>query len=282
MKWCAGGHERIRFGWQVYHSTFPLPESGESGVAPDGGSLYPPRMKTMRIRHLLPLLLLALPAGSFHASQALAQSVALDEGTFLVFVDGRSVGSESFAIRRSGAGGDAQIIATAEIRMDRAGDVLEIRPALQAQGAEMAVSAYQVKITGSREEEIYVTLGDRRYHTKVVSARGEQEREYRAQTGTLLLDSEVAHQFYFLRPHLERGESTLPVIVPRESRQVQLRLIPEGREAISVAGQQVEARRFRLETSDTTRIIWFDDQDRVLQVENPGTRYRAVRDAVPS
>ncbi len=235
----------------------------------------------MRIHRLLTFLLPALLLGSIAPDTVRGQSVELDEGTFRLSVNGNEVGTESFSIRRSGAGDGAQVIATAEIRWDGAEERLELRPALQAQGSQMAVSAYQVKISGDRDEEIYVTLGDRRFHTKVISARGEQEREYRAQPGTILLDTGIAHQLYFLRSLLDAGEATFPVIVPREGRQVSLTLTADGRETIRIGGIEVEARRFTVRGGEQDRTVWFDNQGRVLQVDDRAAGYRAVREELP-
>ncbi len=257
------------------------PGSGADGPEWAGGAFLPDWMAMMRIHGFLSFVLFSVTAGSLGASTLLGQNVPLDEGRFILFLNDQSAGDESFSIRRSGSGDDAQVIATAQIQMNLPEGAIELRPALQARGPELAISAYQVKVSGSSEEEIYVTLGDRRFHTKVVSARGEQEREYRAQTGTLLLDRGVAHQFYFLQPLLDRGEGTVPVIIPRQGRQVQLRLTPTGTESLQIGGQTVQAHRFQLEGGGEEWLLWFDAQGRVLRVEEPGSGYRAIREAVP-
>lgn len=224
--------------------------------------------------------LLLLPALSPSLAVA-AQSVTLDQGTFRITVDGREAGTESFTIRRSGAGEAAQVIATAEIQMEVPEGRADIRPALQAAGSDMAVSAYQVKISGALQEEVYVTLGERRFLTTVRSERGEREREFRAAPGTVLLDPGVAHQYYFLATRVGDLGATFPVISPREGRQFDLQVTVVGTESITIGGTSVQARHLRLEGEGGTRELWVNGEGRVLRLEHADAGYVAVRQAAP-
>lgn len=230
----------------------------------------------------LQILGLALVLGSTLAiDEVRAQSVSLDEGSFRITLGGQSAGTEDFAIRRSGSGTDSQIIATGEIQMQVPDGHLDLRPALQASGGEMAVSAYQIKISGHRQEEIYVTLGDRRFLTNIRSERGEQEREYRATPGTLLLDTGVAHQYFFVTSRFPSGGGTIPVIVPREGRQYDLRVSEVGQETLTIGGTSVNSRHLRLEGNQETRELWVDAEGRVLRIDHAASGYSAVRVAAP-
>ncbi len=236
----------------------------------------------MRNSRLLLVLLALAVSGFLLPSAGGAQSVAVDEGTFRISLDGNRVGTESFSIRRSGTGAEAQIIATGEIQMEVPEGSLDLRPALQTSGVDMAVSAYQIKISGHRQEEIYLTLGDRRFLTNIRSERGEQEREFRATPGTLLLDTGVAHQYYFVSTRFPEGSGTVAVIVPREGRQHELRVTAVGSESVTLAGgQQVSARHLRLEGNQETRELWVDSEGRVLQLRHAESGYLALREQAP-
>jgi hypothetical protein len=232
------------------------------------------------MRSLLPFSLLLLIAVVPPPSLT-GQSVLLDEGTFRILVDGNRVGTETFAIRRSGSGADAQIVATAEIQMQVPDGRVDLRPALQASGQDMAVSAYQIKVSGHQQEEIYVTLGERRFRTQIRTERGEQEREYRAAEGTLLLDTGVAHQYYFVTLRFPSDGGRVPVIIPREGRQHNLDVSEVGRESVEIAGSRIDARRLRLVGDGATRELWVDGEGRVLRVEDPARGYVAVREQLP-
>jgi hypothetical protein len=230
---------------------------------------------------MLAFLVPLLGLGLLLPSGAPAQSVTVDEGTFRILVDGREVGTERFAIRRSGSGADAQIIATAEIQMEVPEGRVDLRPALQASGGDMAVSAYQVKVSGDRQEEVTMELGERRFFTRIRSERGLEEREYRAAPGTLLLDTGVAHQYYFVGHRAGTNGVTVPVMVPRERRQYDLRITVTGTETIQIGGQQVQARKLGLEGGNETRSLWLDDEGRVLRVESGDGSFVAVRERLP-
>ncbi len=237
------------------------------------------------MRSLIPIplaaSLLLLAVASPSPSPAEAQSVTVDEGVFVISMNGQRVGTESFTIRRSGSGDDAQIIATAEIQLELSEGLTDLRPSLHAVGRDMAVYAYQIKVSGGHQEELTVREGDRRYITRVRSERGEREREFRAAPGTLLLDSDVAHQFHFLASRLTGGATTIPVISPREGRQYELRVSEVGTESIQIGGASVQARHLRLQGEGGTRDIWLDSEDRVLRVEQADRGYTAVRQALP-
>lgn len=210
-----------------------------------------------------------------------AQGITLDEGTFTLYLDGREVGTENFAIRRSGEGPQAQVIATAEIQMEVPEGRLDLRPALQAAGSDMEVSAYQIRISGHLQEEIYVTLGDRRFRTSVRSERGEQEREYRATPGTVLLDTGVAHQYFFISSRMGTSGGSVPVLIPREGAQYELQVSVVGTERIQIGGSTTEARHLRLEGRGETRELWVDGENRILRLEHPAGGYVAERQTLP-
>lgn len=226
-------------------------------------------------------LLSFLAVGFIWALPVAGQGVPVDEGVFLIVVDGSEVGTESFSIRRTGSGDDAQVIATAEIRMDVPEGRLDLRPALQVSGEDMAVSAYQIKVSGHEQEEVYVHLDDRRFVARVRSERGQQEREYRAAPGTLLLDTRAAHQYYFVGQRAGTTGGSVPIIVPRENRQYDLQVTVGGTESTTVGGEQVQARRLRLEGGGATRDLWIDTEGRVLRLEFRDESYVVIRERLP-
>ena len=71
------------------------------------------------------------------------------------------------------------------------------------------------------------------------------------------------------------------MLIPRRGRQLRMRMVRIGAETISMpGGVSIQARHFRLESGDDIREVWFDEQDRVLRVEIPGTGFRADRQDV--
>lgn len=224
---------------------------------------------------ILPLGML-LPGGTGHA-----QNVTLDQGTFVVYLDGRRAGLETFSIRRAGTAEDARVIATAEVRLEVSDGSLRMDPALEAAGQDLTVAAYQVKVSGVQQEEIAISSNAQRFVARIRSQRGEQVREYRATPTTLIVDEWVAHQYYFLHSRLSSGADRLQVIVPRSGRSLTLAVSGVSAETISIGGSEVRARHVRLEAGDESRHVWLDEDGRVLRVLHGEGDYRAERQEPP-
>jgi len=226
-----------------------------------------------------------LAAGLLLFSSALegaAQGVTVDQGTFRILSNGTEVGTEEFLIRRAGSGADQQVIATAEIQLRVPEGNTSLVPLLQASGGDMAVSAYQIKVSGATQEEVVMELGAGRYLSRVRSERGEREREYRAATGTILLDPGIAHQYYFLAARLSNGTATVPAISPREGRQFELRVSTVSTAtAVALVEGSVQGRHLRIEGDGRVRDLWVDSSGRVLRVEDPDRGFTAVRLRAP-
>jgi hypothetical protein len=212
---------------------------------------------------------------------AAGQVTTLDEGTFRISLNGNPVGNEVFSIRQQGEGAASFIIASAEIRTEGAGGREEMVPGLRTMGPDMAVSDYQIKISGSVQEEITVRTNGPRLVSVTISGGGEREREFRATSQTVVLDQGVAHQYFFLANRLPSGAGTVPVVSPRAGRQFDLRVTLVGAESLTIGGTPVPSRHLRLEGGGGTRDVWVDADGRVLRVEDPEVGYVALRIEAP-
>ena len=201
------------------------------------------------------LLALALPVR--------AQNVVVDEGTFRIFDHGRDAGTETFAIRRVGQGEDMHIIANAIIELDLPGGHQQVKPLLRS-GSDLSLSAYQVEVSGSDATEVAVTLSGRRFLTRTRSPTGELEREFRATPGAVVLDSSVAHQYWFLSRLAEGTEVT--ALVPRAGAQYQIHVRKALLEPVQVANAQVQSRHVTLTIDGRVHEVWYDAEGRVLKV----------------
>lgn len=246
----------------------PLPAPGTMRPASPLGLLGP----TLLAGLLIPLL----PPGG-----AGAQNVLVDQGTFLLSREGRAIGTERFTIRRTGSGPDARIIATAEVEIEVDARTRRVAPALEASARGMNALAYQVKVSGDRSSEIYMTLSGRRFQAKVMSPEGEELREFRAARTSVLLDEEVAHHYFFVAARIRDGTTTIPVVVPRAGRQMSLTGEDMGTKRVQIAGRTVHARHLRIQDGSAVREVWVDEEGRVLRVINHDTGYRAERRDLP-
>lgn len=228
---------------------------------------------TARITGSFVLALVATVA----AAPAAAQTTVVDEGSFRLSVRGTPVGTETFAIRRSGTGDAATHIAQGRIVLD-SGD--QTRALLQVEGPGLRPSAYQIEVTGPEKQSIRGQAAGNRFRATIVSTSGETMREYIASEGAVVLDNGVAHQYYFLAAATDRGR--VPIIIPRQSRQISATVRSAGTESIRVAGSAVSATRIVVEPAGLPpRSVWLDDEGRVLRLEIPDESFVAERTALP-
>lgn len=220
------------------------------------------------------LALAALPAA------LPAQAAMADTGTFRVYVEGREVGTETFSIRQTGSGSGAEYTAAGRVQLRLPTGTLDLTPRLRATGLEAAPAQYQVDVGGSSPQRIVGTIGAGRVSAKIVTAAGEQLREYVASNGAVVLDDGVAHHYFFLAQRVRSGR--VPVIIPRESRQVVATVASRGEESTDVNGTATPL--FHLVVTPAggeERHVWVDALNRVVKVEIPARGYRAVRTSVP-
>jgi len=209
------------------------------------------------------------------------QNVLVDEGSFRLTVNGEIVGREEFSIRRVGRGEEARLILRGAIEMDLPSGRRALTPALEATGGNMAVTAYQLKVTGAKNSEIYVSRSGQRYLAKVISSQGEEVREFRAGPGSVLIDRDVAHQHHLLLPFLNGGSDvSLTLLEPEAGQQVRMTLSFQGDEEVRVGTELVQGRHYRLSGGEATRDVWFDGQGRILRVAVPQRGYLAERESL--
>jgi hypothetical protein len=206
-----------------------------------------------------------------------AQTTIVDEGTFRLSLRGSPIGTETFSIRRSGDQTNATTVAQGRVVLDT-GE--QTRALLQVRGPELRPTAYKIEVTGPEKQSITGQAAGNRFRATIVSTSGEQMREYLASEGAVVLDEGVAHQYYFLVS--DRANGQVPIIIPRQSRQISARVVDAGQETISIADQEIQARRIRVEPDGLPhRIVWVDDRGRVLRLRIPDERYTAERTSLP-
>lgn len=234
-----------------------------------------------RFRSAVTLLAVVVGSLAAAAEELPAQNVVVDEGTFLLSRNGQAIGTERFTIRRTGSGPEARLIATGEVEARLDARSWTVSPALEVSSPDMEVRAYQVKVAGDRQTEIYMTLAGGRYQAKVVTGRGEELREFRASPGSILLDEGVVHHYYFLASRVLNGTMSFPGVVPTAGEQLRLEATDTGTERIQIAGQAVQAHHIRVEDGSAVREVWVDDRGRLLRVVHHGTGLRAERRDLP-
>src|SRR5687768_8603153 len=224
----------------------------------------------------------ALAVAMISGSTAHAQTTTLDEGSFRISINGKEVGTETFSIRQNGTGESAVIIAVGRVVLDADRGPQEVSSELQVGGRTLRPAAYEVRVQGSGAERITGRVVGGRFSAQIVSPAGESMREYLAGDGAVLADEGVAHHYYFMARRAEGGATRIPVIIPRQSRQVSAQVSIAGSEKVTVGGSSLEARRMSVTPAGgQERIVWIDAQGRVLRMEIPASGFAATRAEPP-
>ena len=234
----------------------------------------------MRARAAFPLLFGILTVVSI--SQAGAQTVVLDEGTFKLRLNGQEVGTETFNIRQNGSGESAVVIAVGKVVIDTARGAQEINAQLSMKGPALQTSAYQVNVDGANPLKISGLVVGTRFSARIMSGAGEQMREYMASDGAVVTDDGMAHHYYFLAQRVGTGSGRVPVLVPRQSRQFTATVSGQGNEMVTVGGSSMPGRHLVVSTpGGPERHVWVDENGRVLRYEVPSQKFTAERQAAP-
>jgi hypothetical protein len=217
-------------------------------------------------------LLLALPGA--------AQTGVDDEGAFDILVNGRQVGTEQFSIRQTGVGANAEYLATGRVQVLLPTGSLDLSSRLRASGFEADPMTYEVTVGGDAPRRIVGTIGRGRFSAKIVTPAGEQLREYVSSSGAIILDEGIAHHYYFIARRTRSGQ--VPVLIPRENRQVMAEVVDRGEEQVTIRGTALSLYHLvvRPQGGDD-RHVWVDALGRVIRVEIPGRDYLAVRTEIP-
>src|SRR5687767_1553626 len=110
-------------------------------------------------------VLLAVSAGA-----SAAQTTLVDEGTFILRENGREVGREVFAIRRSGTGPGAVIIAQGRVDLGESDDLVT---SLEVSGEGFRPATYAVQVEGAAPERIAGRVSGGRFSARIISPAGE-------------------------------------------------------------------------------------------------------------
>lgn len=215
------------------------------------------------------------------AAQATAQTQVIDEGGFRLMVRGQEVGTETFSIRQTGSGDAIVVIAVGKIVLDTMRGGTTLNSELQTSGSALRPTAYQVQVEGADAERIAGRVVGGRFSARIISAAGEQMREYLASDGAVVADEGIAHHYYFLAQRVGTAGGRVPIVVPRASQQVMATVAHRGLEAVAVGGSGMQARHIAVTVNGQERHVWVDGNGRVLRVEIPARGFVAERIAAP-
>ena len=212
---------------------------------------------------------------------ARAQGV-LDRGSFRLTLAGQEVGTESFSIRQDGSGPGAVTVAQATVALDTGRVEQQLTSWLRVAPSAARTAEYRLNVQGSAQQQITGTVAGGRFSARIVSPSGEMMREYLAGDGAIVVDDGLVHQYYFLAQRAGSATTRVPLLIPRESRQVVTTVTAAGNDPIEIGGRRVDARLLRVSGAGLPeRELWVDGRGRVLRLAVPSRGFVATRTSLP-
>jgi len=242
--------------------------------------MSPNRLTTCSKGMIVLLAILAFSGGTGRASGPALPSVSADRGEFVISMEGRKVGTESFEIRPSADGVEAT--ATIHYRLRQEGKTAEyttsprlvLTPGLIAQTYSWAQKGPQ---SSSLEVDFRTSPAKVLYHTLDGAS---DQREFQLLKDVVVIDNNVFHHFQLLVDRYrmtDGGKQTFAAFVPQDASPGQVTIEDTGKEQAKTLGRHGNLDHL-LVTTDLMQIdLWVDEQSRVQRVAIPSAKIEAVR-----
>ena len=214
------------------------------------------------------------------ASAASAQDPSMvDRGRFEIVIGGSARGQESFAIRRQGE----EYMAVGRTSLE--GEnllVLSAEVGLRTDARFMPVR-YEFRTLQRPASTTIAVRSGNRIRVTTSNQEGERMTEVLADRGIVLIQTGVAHHYWFLIQRFGNAEvgrgGTVDALTPDDVKRSGIRLeAVEEVELAFPAGPVVPARRHDIRIGDTRHIVWTErSTGRVLRAEIPERAWVAIR-----
>ncbi|MBI1941360.1 MAG: hypothetical protein HYS33_07635 [Acidobacteria bacterium] len=205
---------------------------------------------------------------------------AKDEGTFIIYLGGRQIGTEKFSIRtaRNKVIAEAQI----EMRVERDGKSYQFKTSPKlVLNANLEPETYAWNQKGSESSRLEVDFRASparvRYHT----VGGDADlRDFELPRGVIVLDDNVVHHYQLVveRFQLAAGKNqSFPAFIPQEALPGVLNVDDLGIEKIESEGGARDLQHLVVSTELARIDLWVDKDHRLQHVSIPGATLEAVR-----
>lgn len=224
------------------------------------------------MRPLLLIAALALPTTRAPLSDL------VDEGSFVLYLDGKRVGREQFSIRRSPAAAGV-IVARSTITFDGRRIESMVRTDTAGQPLEFSVEDFQ---DGRLESRVTGGLVGTRFVQRTSVGSAQTEKELRLAPGTVMADRESVYQYYFVTR--ARSDARIQLLFPRRLQRdsVSITVRSENQDVELGNGKVVARHLIVTDAAGIATDVWLDAQGRVLRVAVQSRGFVAVRDAPPA
>ncbi len=206
----------------------------------------------------------------------------LGGGTFEHSVNGGFAGTETFAVRRRGE----DVVAVGRVTREGGPEALmalEVGVRLDGSGRPVR---YELHTREGPALHVVVNRTGSRLRVTTTAEDGERFTEFLATDRLLVLEQEIAHDYYslarLLRAAPDARSLDLEVLIPSQSRTVPLRVRGVSRDTLALGGVSVSTTRYELSVGADDTVLWLGSADgKIMRVAIPDRRWEARRVARP-
>jgi hypothetical protein len=216
---------------------------------------------------------------AFMFAASAVQVELIDEGSFVLYLNGQRIGREQFSIKRNTAPDGVSLIAKSTITFDGRRIESMIRTDTSGQPLEFTIEEFQdgrldARFTGS-------AVGPR-FVQRMSSGGAQSEKEIRLSQGTVMADNESVYQYYFVAR--TRGNPLVRLLYPRRLARDSVSItIRSQDQEVELGNGRVPARHLIVvDAAGIATDVWLDARGRLLRVAVQSRGFVAVRDAPPA
>ena len=206
----------------------------------------------------------------------------LGGGTFEHSVNGGFAGTETFAVRRRGE----DMVAVGRVTREGGPEALmafEVGVRLDGSGRPVR---YELRTREGPALHVVVNRTGSRLRVTTTAEDGERFTEFLATDRLLILEQEIAHDYYSLARLLRAAPDVrsldLEVLIPSQSRTVPLRVRGLSRDTLALGGASVSTTRYDLSVGADDTVLWLSSADgKIMRVAIPDRLWEARRVARP-
>ncbi len=204
----------------------------------------------------------------------------LDQGTFMLSLAGRTVGTEKFEIRTFADKVEAR--AQIQLHLEQNGKTYDVQdtPDLVL-NTQLDPVTYEWKQKGT--PAYHLTIDFRSTPARIVGKPehgAEDQREMALPRDIIILDDNVIHHFQFVVDRYDRspgGKQTFKAFAPQEALPGELQVEDLGADPANQAGTSSNLRHLVV-TSELARIdLWVDEHHHLQRVAIPDKQFEAIR-----
>lgn len=218
--------------------------------------------------------LAAISAGAAPAQQP----SQVEKGTFRLSVDGRAVGTESFAVRREGD----VIRAAGRVQVEGDAGPFRALEVLLQTDTEYRPQLFRLQPRDGSPGVVAAARQGDRIRLQVSTRQGDRSREFVAEPGLTVLEPHVIHHYALLLRQLgdeveDGGTHRAPVLLPSSGERGTLTLSAPAPVTLETPGGAVDARRWELDLPGARLRLWTDGEGRLLKAAEAGGAWTATR-----